>query len=42
MLDPMYRLPEHAGSGKKLVTEDVVEGKASLLPAKQRRRRESA
>jgi hypothetical protein len=42
MLTPMYELPEHSGSGKKVVTEAVVEGKQPLLPAKGRRRRESA
>jgi len=42
MLDPMYDLPSHAGTGKKIVTEDVVEGREPLLPAKSRRRRESA
>ena len=42
MLDTMYELPEHSGSGKKVVTEAVVEGKEPLLSAKSRRRRESA
>lgn len=42
MLDPMYELPEHAGSGKKVVTKAVVEDRERLLPRKARRRRESA
>ncbi len=42
MLDPMYELPEHAGSGKKVVTKAVVENRERLLPRKVRRRRESA
>jgi ATP-dependent Clp protease ATP-binding subunit ClpX len=42
MLEPLYELPEHAGTGKKVVTDDVVEGREALLPAKARRRRESA
>jgi ATP-dependent Clp protease ATP-binding subunit ClpX len=42
MLDPMYELPEHARSGKKVVTEAVVDGKEPLLSPKARRRRESA
>jgi ATP-dependent Clp protease ATP-binding subunit ClpX len=41
MLDAMYELPDHTGSGKKVVTEAVVEGKERLVSAK-RRRRESA
>ena len=42
MLDAMYDLPETNTSGKKVVTEAVVEGKEPLLAAKPRRRRESA
>ena len=42
MLGPMYELPEHADSGKKVVTPAVVYGSEALLPAKARRRRESA
>ena len=42
MLDAMYDLPESNTSGKKVVTEAVVEGKEPLLAAKPRRRRESA
>ncbi len=42
MLDAMYHLPDNARSGKKVVTEAVVEGKEPLLPRKPRRRRESA
>ncbi len=42
MLEPMYELPEHAGSGKKVVTEAVVGGRDRLLPRRPRRRRESA
>ncbi len=42
MLVPMYELPEHAGSGKTVVSKAVVEGKQPLLPPKTPRRRESA
>jgi ATP-dependent Clp protease ATP-binding subunit ClpX len=43
MLDPMYDLPDRGRSGKKVVTEAVVEGKEELIPAvKPKRRRESA
>ena len=43
MLDAMYELPDNAGSGKKVVTEAVVEGNEPLItPSKPRRRRESA
>jgi len=42
MLDPMYHLPDAARSGKKVVTEAVVEGKERLVASKPRRRRESA
>jgi len=38
----MYELPDHANSGKKVVTSAVVFGSESLIPAKARRRRESA
>ena len=42
MLEPMYELPDHQRSGKKVVTEDVVNGRRPLLPSKPQRRRESA
>jgi len=43
MLPAMYDLPDHSGSGKKVVTPAVVAGEAALLAAnKTRRRRESA
>lgn len=42
MLDVMYELPNHHGSGKKMVTRGVVEGREKLLYPKTRRRRESA
>ncbi|RME40328.1 MAG: ATP-dependent Clp protease ATP-binding subunit ClpX [Planctomycetota bacterium] len=42
MLDVMYELPQHHGTGKKVVTKAVVEGRARLLDSKPRRRRESA
>ncbi len=42
MLDAMYELPDNKGSGKKVVTEAVVNGKEPLVPPKRRRRRESA
>jgi hypothetical protein len=39
----MYDLPDHAGSGKKVVTAAVVTGDEPLIgPPKTRRRRESA
>jgi len=42
MLDPMYELPEHGRSGKKVVTDAVIDGREPLLTPKARRRRESA
>lgn len=42
MLDVMFDLPNHQGSGKMLVTKGVVEGRENLLKPKTRRRRESA
>lgn len=42
MLETMYELPEHAGTGKKSVTADVVAGRTPLLSPQTRRRRESA
>jgi ATP-dependent Clp protease ATP-binding subunit ClpX len=43
MLDLMYRLPDQPQPGKYVITEDVVEGKASLFEIKpETRRKESA
>ncbi|UCF34068.1 MAG: ATP-dependent Clp protease ATP-binding subunit ClpX [Phycisphaerales bacterium] len=42
MLEPMYELPERGRSGKKVVTEAVVEGKEPLIRPRSGRRRESA
>jgi len=42
MLEPMYELPERGRSGKKVVTEAVVEGKEPLIKPRSPRRRESA
>jgi ATP-dependent Clp protease ATP-binding subunit ClpX len=42
MLQPMFDLPEHTGSGKKTVTPAVVAGEEVLLKPRPRRRRESA
>ncbi|MBI1826745.1 MAG: ATP-dependent Clp protease ATP-binding subunit ClpX [Planctomycetes bacterium] len=42
MLGPMYDLPQFANTGKKIVTNAVVDGEESLLQSKVRRRRESA
>ncbi len=42
MLEPMFELPDHGRTGKVSVTQAVVEGRTRLLPAKTRRRRESA
>ncbi len=39
MLDLMYKLPDHGKGGKFVITEEVVEGKASLfkIPPEQRK-----
>ncbi|UCE58206.1 MAG: ATP-dependent Clp protease ATP-binding subunit ClpX [Phycisphaerales bacterium] len=42
MLEPMYELPSSGQSGKIVVNKAVVNGSERLLPAKTRRRRESA
>lgn len=43
MMDAMYNLPDGEGTGQKVVTEAVVEGKEVLItPRSSRRRRESA
>jgi len=42
MVDLMYQLPERPKAAKYVVTEDVVEGKASLFAAKQPAKKESA
>jgi ATP-dependent Clp protease ATP-binding subunit ClpX len=42
MLAPMYDLPDNSHSGKKIVTQSVVEGRELLMPSRGRRRRESA
>ena len=42
MLDAMFGRPEHAKSGKLVVTDGVVERTESLFPRKTKRRRESA
>jgi ATP-dependent Clp protease ATP-binding subunit ClpX len=42
MLDSMYNLPERSGSGRWVVTDEVVEGKVRLFDTRPRRRRESA
>jgi ATP-dependent Clp protease ATP-binding subunit ClpX len=42
MLDPMYELPDRRRFGNVVVTEDVVNGKASLFPDSDTMRRESA
>jgi len=42
MLTPMYELPDHAGSGKKVVTPAVVAGEEPLIKPDTQRRRESA
>jgi len=43
MLDLMYRLPDQPQPGKYVITEDVVEGRASLFEIKpETRRKESA
>jgi ATP-dependent Clp protease ATP-binding subunit ClpX len=42
MLEPLYELPEYPRSGKKVVTEAVVQGDEPLVAGKIQRRRESA
>ena len=42
MLDLMYKLPDQQQGGKYIITEDVVEGRASLFEIKPERRKESA
>ncbi|UCG15994.1 MAG: ATP-dependent Clp protease ATP-binding subunit ClpX [Phycisphaerales bacterium] len=42
MLESMYDLPERSGSGRWVVTDDVVAGKVRLFDTRPRRRRESA
>ena len=42
MLDAMYELPDSGRTGKKVVTEAIVEGKERLITPRTRRRRESA
>jgi len=42
MIDLMYRLPEEAKPAKYVISRDMVEGKADLLAAKQKAKKESA
>jgi len=42
MVDLMYRLPEEAKPARYVITRDIVEGKAELLSAKQKTKKESA
>jgi ATP-dependent Clp protease ATP-binding subunit ClpX len=42
MVDLMYQLPEEPGRAKYVITRDIVEGKAELLTAKQKAKKESA
>jgi ATP-dependent Clp protease ATP-binding subunit ClpX len=42
MIDLMYQLPEEPGGAKYVITRDIVEGKAELLTAKQKAKKESA
>ncbi|HPC94765.1 MAG TPA: ATP-dependent Clp protease ATP-binding subunit ClpX [Sedimentisphaerales bacterium] len=42
MVDLMYQLPEEPKPARYVITQDIVEGKAPLLAAKQQVRKESA
>jgi ATP-dependent Clp protease ATP-binding subunit ClpX len=42
MLDLMYQLPEEAKPARYVITRDIVEGRADLMAAKQKARKESA
>ena len=42
MVDLMYKLPEEPTGAKYVITRDIVEGKAELLTAKQKQKKESA
>jgi len=42
MVDLMYQLPEEGKGAKYVITRDIVEGKADLLTAKQKAKKESA
>jgi len=42
MVDLMYQLPEEPSGTKYVITRDIVEGKAELSTAKQKRKKESA
>ena len=42
MVDLMYQLPEEPKPAKYVITRDIIEGKAELLTARQRAKKESA
>jgi ATP-dependent Clp protease ATP-binding subunit ClpX len=42
MLDLMYQLPEETKPGRYVITREIVEGKATLMAAKRKARKESA
>ncbi|HUT44766.1 MAG TPA: ATP-dependent Clp protease ATP-binding subunit ClpX [Sedimentisphaerales bacterium] len=42
MIDLMYQLPEEPKPAKYVITRDIVQGKAELLTAKQKAKKESA
>jgi ATP-dependent Clp protease ATP-binding subunit ClpX len=42
MIDLMYQLPEESKPAKYVINRDIVEGKAELLTAKQKTKKESA
>jgi len=42
MIDLMYELPEEPKPAKYVINRDIVEGKAELLTAKQKAKKESA
>lgn len=42
MIDLMYQLPEESKPARYVITRDIVEGKADLLMAKQKMKKESA
>jgi ATP-dependent Clp protease ATP-binding subunit ClpX len=42
MVDLMYQLPEESKPARYIITRDIVEGKAELVTAKQKIKKESA
>jgi ATP-dependent Clp protease ATP-binding subunit ClpX len=42
MVDLMYQLPDEPSGTKFVITRDIVQGRAELITAKQRAKKESA